>query len=308
MTLVDLLRPLTVNQFLLHHFGSRPLHVTGDPERLATLASDRREDAWRLLERDLERVLDARVEMIPGAPALPHEAARAARDTILLLLAGTAQIRLWDREAGEPADGGRIQELSAGDWLYVPRDTWLAGEVPGGAALSVTVANPTGHDLMAWLMRQITQHEFFARDLPRFAAPGEQADYLTEFRRTIVRMCRTPGLFLLYSSYASGVAPPRPPLRPPAPSGTTIDYLARHALRLWRTDAENIAVHFDGRTLALPVETAELLAFLEDRAPVSFETFVSTFAQDFDREELEELMGVLTREGLTAMIDGGEHG
>ena len=307
MIFADLLRPLTVDQFLLNYFGKRPLCLHGVPGRFAVLEPD--DAAARLartgLERDFERVLDTRVEVAFGPPPLNEKPVRVPRDSMLLILKGSARTYLWDQAMTEPTDAPAIHEMAAGDWLYVPRNWWLAGQAADVRAMCVAVINPTGHDLMAWLMGKLRTNEFLARDLPRYASLTEQADYLTDIRRTIVRMCRTPGLLLLYSGFASGAAPPRPACVLPMTSGRTIDFLARHDLRLWRNNAETITFRFAGKDLMFPVEAAGMLVFLEEHAPVSAEAFFAAFAGQFDRDELEHFLEVLEREGLAQMIGSG---
>jgi hypothetical protein len=201
-------------------------------------------------------------------------------------------------------------ELAAGDALYLPR-SWRAEPTrPVGAmrAVAIEVRQPNGRDLLRWMLRQFETNAFLDQDLPRLAPPGVQADYLTGLRRTLAGACRTPGLLSMYSLAASRHAPLREPLAPSAPhpgseGGGVIDFLPARRLAPWRPDPETIAFKFAGVETRCPIEAAELLAFLDQQAPVAMDRFCESFETEFERADLVAFVDDLTRRGLAAMIE-----
>jgi len=275
----DILVPHTIDGFLLDYFGRRSLHLRGDPARFAGVEA-------AVLARDIERTLEARVTL--------EEAPDASHDLLLLQLSGSA--------AFEAAT------LVAGDALYLPRGSWQAPESES-SQLAFAIHNPTGRDLLQWLFDHLKRHEYFQTDVPRFAAHGVQADYLTEMRRVVVRACRAPGMIELFNRYRNEAAAPRPcsasPFSGDTPASHLIVMTAPRRLRLRRAAPDTVSIKSNGRVLRFPIEAAQLLHFLDDRAPVALSEFYAAFEPEFDREELNDFLAVLSGGGIAAVVPPG---
>lgn len=314
MTLAELLHPSSVGHFIVNHFGSRPLHIPGGAGRFGEMV-EAGFDPWpgasnsrslTLLTRDIERTLDAVVTT--ESIACAGERLCLEQDYFLFQADGDAVLRLWQSDQEESEAPAAVIDLSSGDVIYIPRGWWLscAGSSGSSQRPAIGIRNPNGRDLLAWLFDRLKQHDFFDRDLPRFAAPAVQADYLTALRRTIAGACRVPGLFQLYTRSDSSFAPSRASIRPerdmdPSPE-SVVDFLARRRLYLWRPNRETFAFKFAGNDLHFPIDAAELIGFLEARSPVRLADFHDAFADEFDREDLTDFVADLARQGLVAIM------
>jgi hypothetical protein len=311
MTLAEILAPTPLGRFKLFHVGLRPLHAQGRADRLSALAPETPATglALKRLLRDMERELDAPTRLTDGA--FDEGTAPLEADHFVLVLAGAASVTLIAPGAepdAEPVEPMRI-ELAGGDVLYLPR-SWRAEPMrPLGAirSMAIEVRQPNGRDLLNWMLRQFEANPFLDQDLPRFAPPRVQAEYLTGLRRTLAQACRTPGLLPMYSQGAARHAPPREPLAPTSSLGSerggVIDFLPARRLAPWRPDPETIAFKFAGVERRFPIEAAELLAFLDQEAPVAMDSFCDTFDSEFERADLVAFVDELTRHGLAAMIE-----
>jgi hypothetical protein len=293
LDLDTLLSPVTVPVFLDRYFGQSFLHVAGSPEKFAAFGTDTLAQA---LEHELEAPV--RVNGIDDSMGIPLHCLE--QDGILLQLGGESGCQVGT-SADLPAWEG---PLSAGGALYIPRGWWL-GAAPGGKQVSFDILNPTGADLLDWLVGHVKQNEAFRADIPRFADPAAKADYATGLRRVLARTIRTPGLLEGYrraanlnahSQHASGVA-----WSASAPDHHLIALLTPRKIRIKRADNETILLVAMGKRLPFPQDAAPLLHFLSDRAPVPIAEFYQTFAQEFDRDELSDLLSTLSREGIVGL-------
>jgi hypothetical protein len=265
-----------------------------------------------LLSQDLERTLEAPVRVNLSAQSTAIPVRRLEQDEIILQIAGPSDCKIFagpNPNAAELADQSPSWQglLRNGDALYLPRG-W-SFEAAAGAERSVqlnfAIRNPTGADLMNWISGKINQHEAFRKDLPRFADPATRADYVTALRRVLARIFREPGLLERYRRETNLQAPARSAsdLRWPAdPSDThLIAILTPRPLRIKRADADTILLVSMGKRLAFPQDAAPLLHYLCDRAPVSLSEFYRSFAGEFDREELSELLAALGNGGIIGL-------
>ena len=320
----DVFSPHTIPEFLVEYLGIRPLHISGRAGKFASLAS--RPGGWKPgdtditelvdevcgpvmhLARDLEFSVEASIEARLFAGPVETTVHRGERDNLVLQIAGRSKLKLWDKSVERPTEAGCETPLEDGDAIYIPRGWWQASEAAPGPALrlSFIIGNPTGVDLLSWLFDRLKRHEYFGTDLPRFAAPASQADFLTGMRRVIMRACRTPGLMDLHAAYLGGVAPVRPPSGMPWNRAVPVHYLlamaAPRRLRLRRGGKDFFVCKFSGNEYRFPLDAAQFFHFLQDETPVAISAFFETFQPEFDREDLDDFLSVLSREGIVTVV------
>jgi len=299
--------------------GSR-VHVTGgsanagEPVRAWSAAApvliERVDEACapiKALAQSLERTLEApiRAYLSAGAAGLPMQ--RAAHDAIVLSVAGENRWRVYPKSTEQPTGNPEWEDpLREGDALYIPRGWWCAADASHLPTLQLTLAieNPTGVDLIAWLARVLKHHEVFLTDVPRFAGPAAQADYIATIRRTIVRACREPGMLERFSRHLNETAASRPsegsPWSPALSDSCLITLATPRRLRVRRADTATIYIRVNRKRLTFPEDAAQLLLYLADEAPVSLSEFYACFADEFEREELAEFLSVLSTSGIVA--------
>jgi hypothetical protein len=325
LLLNGVLNPHTIAAFLVEYLGVRPLYVSGEPGKFAPLISW--PGAWKPgdiqvvervdqvcgpvmhLARDLEWNLEAPIEASLYAGSGATDLHRVERDILVLQIAGQSRFRVWDKtESEQPDNDGADTLLEDGDAIYLPRGCrqMSAATPTPGLRLAFTIGNPTGVDLLSWLFDRLKRHEYFAADLPRFAPPAAQADYLTGMRRVLMRACRTPGLLDLHSTYLSGAAEARPacgiPWSPGLPAHYLLAMAAPRPLRLRRGGDDFFACRFSGKEYRFPLEAAQFFHFLQDEAPVAISAFFETFEPEFDREDLDGFLSLLSREGIVTVV------
>jgi ribosomal protein L16 Arg81 hydroxylase len=236
-----------------------------------------------------------RVSVEHDSPALPLQ--RCKRDTLLLQIAGQSDCQVGDA----PVWQGRLE---AGQALYVPRGTSLSAG-SGGARIGFAIENPTGVDLLHWIVEHVQQNEAFQADIPRFADPATKADYVTGLRKVLARALRAPALLEGFRRAANLNAQPvhgeRVPWTASAPEDRLISLLTPRKFRIKRANDETILLVAMGNRLGFPLDAAPLLHFLSDRAPVSIAEFYRTFAEEFDREELTEFLKALSDGGIIGL-------
>ena len=198
--------------------------------------------------------------------------------------------------------------LKQGDALYIPRGWWMSAAA-GGLEVGFDIENPTGEDLLKWLVGYVKRHQTFRSDIPRFADPVTKADYLTGFRKTLGQILRGPGLLEAFRRETNFNAPSRldcgVPWHAQASGEDWIEFLTPRKIRIKRADDETLLLVAMGKRLALPADAAPLLHYLSDKAPVAVEEFYRTFEAEFDRAELSELLSALRKDGIIGLRHPG---
>lgn len=196
----------------------------------ASLVLDSVDEMHRPLARlaeDIERVLRTRIQANLYASWTGTEGFGVHwddHDTVVVQLDGSKHWRLYGttrpyplyRDTAQPAEPPEEPVadlvLHAGDVLYVPRGIWHAVAADQGArSLHVTcgLQTHTATDLVAWACEQLLDHEEWRRDLPRLAAPAEQAEALHGLRKLLAERLSNPHLISRYTKAMDGRAPGR---------------------------------------------------------------------------------------------------
>jgi hypothetical protein len=299
LRLDTILNPIELPVFLDQYFGQCFLHVPGSPDKFATLTPG--QEGLAILAQHLEQELEApiRVNLLEDSTAAPL--LRRERDGIFLQIRGHRDCKVH-ANANEPAGNSCWENLlRQGDALYVPRGCWF-GAAPGGVQVCFDIENPTGADLLDWLVQKVKQHEVFQSDIPRFADPATKADYAEGLRTVLAQALSGPALFEGFRRQANLKVPPKhTSWSAITPDDHLITVLTPRKIRIKRADGETILLVAIGKRLAFPHDSAPMLHYLADQAPVAVAEFYRTFECEFDREELADLLAVLGNEGIIGM-------
>ena len=130
-------------------------------------------------------------------------------DVVVVQLHGSKRWRLWgmtreaptfrDVESPQEPGGDPLADLvlSPGDVLYLPRGWWHSVTADQGTEslhLTFGLVTHTGADLMNWITDQLRASLALRRDIPRFAPPTEQSDFIDALRREVADMMANPHL------------------------------------------------------------------------------------------------------------------
>ncbi len=91
--------------------------------------------------------------------------------------------------------------MRPGDLLYLPRGWWhsvAASEGEHSLHLTFGIQTTTGAQLVSWLSDELRRKEVLRLDLPVFAPPEEQADYLERLKKEVVAALEDPGVLARY--------------------------------------------------------------------------------------------------------------
>lgn len=269
-----------LDRFLLEYAGQRALLLPGFLTAPAPLEE---------LAFELARVLEADVAEV--------ETPAAGRGFLALQLEGTSACRL---AAEEPPI-----MLQPGDALYAPGGPAAVWMDSAGRRAHFEIRQPTGADLLRWVIGEVEAIAPFSAELPRFAGPAVQYAHLRTLRQSLITGLRTPGLLPQFLRHldesaeafsSSAIPPPKPGWIAPA---------TRRRLKVQRAaGAGTLMVAHGGRQHLFPQRAAPLLHYLIDRAPVRVAAFEEAFAGEFPANELVEFLDGVTARGLFAIGAG----
>jgi hypothetical protein len=294
LDLETILSPVTIPAFLDQYFGQAFLRVPGSREKFAGLNCD---EAACSLGQELEAPI--RTHMHSGVVL-----ARQEQDGILLQSDGDSECKVYGNlhEVADPAVWDGL--LKQGDALYIPRGWWL-GVAAAGSQVGFAIENPTGADLLDWMVKHIKQLEAFQTDIPRFADMATKADYAAGLRKALAGVFRRPALFEAWRRETNLSATPQDGSKIPWSDSASDDHLiailAPRKIRIKRVDAGTILLVTMGKRLAFPEEAAAMLHYLADKAPVTILEFYKTFEGEFDRDELSDFLSVLSKDGIIGL-------
>ena len=123
-------------------------------------------------------------------------------------------------------------------------------------------------------------------------------EFANQVRRLLANTLRAPQLLTQFLTLHDEFIPFEP-LESEAfdPSPETAQWVvlsSPRAMNIRRADAATISICAGGNTVAFPEDAAPLLQFVANEAPAPVAQFYSTFAGQFDREELVEFLRALS--------------
>jgi hypothetical protein len=324
-----LLSPCPVGVFLDEYFGRGVLHGKGDGARFSGLVPEGYADdvgslgnleragefhePLAILAESIERELEAPVHVRLAGLTEPAELHRLDRDAMVVQVSGQVHCAINEESEGAAREATTWRgPLNAGHFLYIPRGCWVA-MLPfappvdrATVQVRLEIENPTGADLLEWITGHVKQHPAFQTDIPRFGDPAARWEYMRELRRALARMIRDPRLLEWYRRETNLQVRATSKLSlmqwtDGAPGSHHITLLALRKPRIKRANLETLLLVTMGKRLAFPVDAAPLLHYLCDRAPVTVDEFFLSFGNEFEREELSDFLGVLSKEGVVGL-------
>jgi hypothetical protein len=302
VTIAEIFRPVTLPEFLVDYFGVAPLHAQGEAARFGRLTA--------AVAGSLERELEAPVHAEYSEESSTLVLHRGERDVIVLQTNGQTR---WDvyGNAAEAAstDPEWSALLDAGGAAYLPRAWWRSArpQTAQSAAWTFFIQNPTGAELLLWLAGKAKDLDAFQTDLPRFASPAVKAAYISGLRKTFGAAFRTPALLETYMRRLHRLAtrhqlPGNPVVGDPM--SPFIEFATPRRPCFYRRDRDTIYLSIAGRELLFPIDAAQLLQYLLDKAPVTVADFYAQFEGVFDSGELSSFLEALVRDGVIAEVPG----
>lgn len=276
--------------FLWEYLGRRPLHLRqflcAAPGQLETLAAE------------LERAVEAEVAVV-SSPS-------PGRSVFILQSEGASVCTLAGASGGEASESlppaATTFRLQTGDALYVPGALtveWDPAAAGSGLRAYLEIRQPTGADLLRWVIDEIAAIAPFRAELPRLAGPDVQYAHLRALRQSLIAGLRAPDLLRHFAGHldlqASGVRAPAPP-----PEPGWIAPATRQRLKVQRAGEDTVMVAHAGECHLFPREAAPLLHYLIDRAPVPVSEFDQAFAGLVSAGELAAFLDTVAARGLFA--------
>jgi ribosomal protein L16 Arg81 hydroxylase len=202
-----------------------------------------------------------------------------------------------------------IQELSAGDVLYLPRGWWHIAIPCGEPTLHLTVGlHPqTGLDIAMWSLEALKRHEIMRRDVPVIAEPAAQKEYLEELQKALQEVCQDPDLLEKFARHRLVRAQTRPELMLPFAAMNQIlpddeTYLIRSVIprdgAIIETSEGMIEVLFAGKEYKFLEASKVLLDHLDSCATTTIRMFYELFEDRFGEEQLTSFLTELATHGI----------
>ncbi len=204
--------------------------------------------------------------------------------------------------------------LEDGDLLYFPRG-WWHNVIPLDEPtlhLTISIPNPTGFDLLTWLVDQLRAKQIVRMDLPRFAGRSEQANYLAQLRDALLEVW-CPDLLDKYFHAMDATALPRPRLslpwciRPeslPPADDARVKFTAPRPFN-FRIDHELGIVEFccSGKRWKFAGAAEVVLNALKDGRECSISELYALAEGKFEPQSVRAVLGELIFRGLVAIVD-----
>jgi hypothetical protein len=218
-----------------------------------------------------------------------------------------------DKGAIPPPDSGPLWEglLEDGDLLYIPRGWWHAAAPLDEPTLHLTIGftNPTGADLLRWLVDSLAGCEDLRRDLPLFADASGQTRYIDKLQAEVGARLHS-GILAEYLAHRDARARPRP--HPGLPWTATPSGLPPEEAR-WRVrwiaprpaeivsepDSPVISLSCNGRKIRFAGAARPLLEALMTRRPISLDELCAA-APDVPRETVRSSIREMVGEELVS--------
>ncbi|WP_433262678.1 cupin domain-containing protein [Actinosynnema sp. CS-041913] len=214
-------------------------------------------------------------------------------------------VELPERPSNEPLEDFLLED---GDVLYVPRGHWHDVSAVGEESLHLTIGfnRATGVDLVAWLADQLRADEVFRTDLPRFAAPEEQAAHADVLRARVASLmdAGVVGRFLADRDAQAPAIPhvglPWTATRDLLPAGDEAEVRLLTPRAVLTVGPETVSLEAAGQRLVFAAAAAPVLELLAGSARHSVKSLVEAGAPTLDRATVRALLGELVTRGMLA--------
>jgi ribosomal protein L16 Arg81 hydroxylase len=210
----------------------------------------------------------------------------------------------------EPVWDGILED---GDLLYIPRGWWHVAIPLAEPTLHVTVGipNPTGVDLLTWLLDRLRDREIVRMDLPRFGSPDEQRDHVERIRAALIESCDHDLLSRFFRRF-DAMAAARPHFSLPwsvsdqglPPSDhVRIQITAPRPLQL-EVDHDRRTIQFlsQGRRWRFDQSVETILTLLRDGQTYSIAEICRAASAQLDNQSVRTFLGELIVNGLAAIV------
>ena len=173
-----------------------------------------------------------------------------------------------------------VGELSSGDLLYIPRGWWHDAVALGEPTLHLTlgVRRAIGLDFVNHLLSRLGDYEIARADLPRFASPEEQRQYISTLRETIVTLFSEDSMSNYFRKVDSSV-PGRmrlslpwgvTPNCQPIPKSVWVHWLPVRRIPLTET-ADTVVLESLGAKFTFKKAAGRIIQCLAERSPICVE-------------------------------------
>lgn len=203
--------------------------------------------------------------------------------------------------------------LEDGDVLYIPRGWWHVALPLAEPTLHITVGitNPTGVDLLTWMIEHLRAKELVRMDLPRLWSAVEQQDYLDNLRTALLEACDGDLLSrFFHRSDAMAIARPRfsfpwSVLDEGLPPHDTarVQITAPRPLRLQVNPSEGTVEFLShGKLWQFDQSTETILTLLKDGQTYSIAELCQASSAHLDHQSVRTFLGELIVSGLVAVV------
>ncbi|MBN8885148.1 MAG: hypothetical protein J0I77_05470 [Rudaea sp.] len=311
MNLAELLHPVPTSQFLHEFFGVQPILLRGTATKIVASLADG--DA-AIASLCLNLAYDLDVPVSPHVPTTPwpwREPVRCRKDLFVLGCAGDVQWRVHGSDSKTSDSPTWEATLSVGDALYLPRGSWCSAESADAtpAPRLLEIHNPTGTELLHWLVEELAAQELVTADVPRFGDPAAKADYLIDLRRKVAEAFRVASLlerFAVWQNQRALLATSSPEAivdldTLPTPAHRIEIALPRKP-RIYRRLDGKIAFKSQAREYSFLASAMPVLRYLLDHAPLTVAEAIRGLSADFDSDEILAFLSTLQRNGVIRLI------
>ncbi|HKX33260.1 MAG TPA: cupin domain-containing protein [Blastocatellia bacterium] len=334
-------KPVPPETFVKYQRGKRhqasriprllPVPLTEQLYRGATLvldAVDELHDPLTRLAESLERIFHVHIQMNAYAGCKVSHGFDLHWDdheVLILQTAGRKQWKVYRPTRLHPLAKDLVENLSPaeepvwegiledGDALYIPRGWWHVALPLAEPTLHITVgiSNPTGVELLAWIVEHLQTHELVRQDLPLFAGPAEQQAYADRIRAALIEACEGDLLSRFFQRY-DAMAPARPRFSLPwsvSDEGLPPSETARIRITVPRPlplqiDAARGTIEFlsQGRRWQFDRSVAPILERLMDGRSYAIAELAQASADQLDHQSVRTFIGELIVNGLAAIV------
>jgi ribosomal protein L16 Arg81 hydroxylase len=207
--------------------------------------------------------------------------------------------------------------LNCDDGLYIPRGWWhvVTGCDEPAVHLTIGINNPTGLKVLQWMGDLLKLDEFIRMDVPRFAKPELQAEYVSKFRKKVSDFFDDPKLLLKFSDALNAMAEPRPayglpwsatPDILPESDNCLVSVVAPRGMQVQQLPGtQTVQLEFYGKQFKFNDVTAPLFNYLSERAPISLLEFYRRFCDEFNQQQLRDFVSDLVKHGIVVLTEPG---